>query len=75
MRSGMQVDQDVNMSLSEINLRTILADSPASANHHSIDADIDLISFKKCTRCPDGRQNATPIGILTEHRALEQVAA
>jgi hypothetical protein len=70
-----QINLHVHIVITQVNEFAGIADGAASADLHAVEGDVDAVRLEVSGGGSNGSQDSTPVGILAEDRAFEEVAA
>src|SRR5215212_9048671 len=74
MPAGAQVDVDLNIVSTQVDKLPWLTYGAVAADLYAVERHVNAIRFERNSGRPDGSQNSSPVGILPEDSAFEEIA-
>ena len=74
MHAVAEVDLEMYIASAQVDKIPGLADGSSAAHLHPVEGDVDTLRLKVCSCCADGREYASPVGIVPKNSALEEIA-
>src|SRR5882757_10306863 len=71
--AGVQLDTDVHSSAGQVDELARVAGRALAADGDAVDGDVQVVRVEGSARRTDGGEDASPVGVVAEQRALEQV--